>query len=395
MTKMRGGRSRSGRPLWSTAAAILVALTLIACSTNSDRYQYSGTVQAESAAVGSTIGGRVVAVDVQDGAEVKQGEVIVRFDARQTTADLDAAVAQARQAEATLADLEAGPRVQDIDKAAAAAAQADAAYQSAALSLPQQDAAASQAVREAVSDLRAARATAADTQADYLRARTLCGQGAISSQAMDAARAAARVAANEAGAAAARLRAARANLNAVHAGSASEQVVAAQRAAAAADANLALVKAGTRPDQVAQARAAVDAAAAEVAGARARLDEAAVTAPQAGIVDGLDLHPGDLVPVGAAVATIDEFDDPWVRIYVDQPDLARFKVGTHVDVRSDAQPGQTFSGHVELIDATAEFTPRDVETASDRADLSFGVKIRIHDPQRILRGGTTVEVGLP
>jgi hypothetical protein len=65
-----------------------------------------------------------------------------------------------------------------------------------------------------------------------------------------------------------------------------------------------------------------------------------------------------------------------------------------VTVRSDAFPKQTFTGRVEAIDSSAQFTPRDVQTAEDRANLVFGVKVRVHDPDHVLRGGTTAAVAL-
>jgi membrane fusion protein YbhG len=120
-----------------------------------------------------------------------------------------------------------------------------------------------------------------------------------------------------------------------------------------------------------------------------------VRAPAAGVVQALDLHAGDLVAPGSAVATIDEMGDPYVRIYVPQSALNRFSVGAKTSVRSDAGNGATFDGRIEAIDAQAQFTPQNVQTAADRAMLSFGVKVRVHDPEHRLHGGTTVEVAAP
>ncbi|MDQ6781807.1 MAG: efflux RND transporter periplasmic adaptor subunit, partial [Candidatus Eremiobacteraeota bacterium] len=156
-----------------------------------------------------------------------------------------------------------------------------------------------------------------------------------------------------------------------------------------------LVEQGARPDAIRQARAAVAAASANVAAARSRQDEMLVRSPSDGVVAALDLRPGDLVGPRAQVAIVNAFSDPYVRVYVVQPDLARIKVGDTLRVRSDAAPGAVLSGRVEQIDQQAQFTPRDVQTASDRADLTFGVKVRVRDPQRRLHGGTTVEVALP
>lgn len=373
----------------------ILGFSLAACAAGDNHFAYSGTLQADSAAVGSMAGGRIVAVTAHDGQPVTRGQTIVRFDDRQQRAALDGAIAQEAQARAALRDLAAGPRQADIDKAAAAAAQAEALYRRAALLEPQQVAAAQQAVREAQGDGRAAHAKAATATLDLARAQHLFSEGAISAQALDAAREAQQSASGAATAADARLQAAQAQLASVHSGSTTQDVGAAAKAAAAAEANATLVRQGARPDQVAEARAAMDEAGANVAAARARFDETLVAAPADGIVDGLDLHAGDLVPAGVAVATVDEFGDPWVRIYVAQADIGRVKIGASVDARSDAFGSRPFSGSIEAIDSAAQFTPRNVQTASDRADLVFGVKVRLHDPDRLLRAGTTVEIALP
>lgn len=373
----------------------LALFSLSSCSNRDNQFTYSGTVQADSASVGSTAGGRVTSIAVADGQRVRKGETIVTFDDRQLRAAYLSAVATRDQAYAQLHDLEAGPRAADIAKAQANAAQADAAYEQARLNQPQTVQAARSGVESAKADDAAAHAASDKAARDEKRSRSLYAEGAISSQVMDAAHAAAEAARGAAQAADAHLQQATAQLDSVESGSAAQTVSSAAEAAAAAHAELSLVVAGTRPDQLAQARAAAKAADANVAAASARLAETRVVAPADGVVDGLDLRPGDLVAAGAAVAQIDEFGDPWVRIYVTQSDMQRVKVGAVVRVRSDALAGREFDGRIETIDARAQFTPRDVQTAEDRADLAFGLKVRIEDADRALRAGTTVDVALP
>ncbi|HEY7994455.1 MAG TPA: efflux RND transporter periplasmic adaptor subunit [Candidatus Eremiobacteraceae bacterium] len=375
--------------------AALALLSIAGCSNHHDSFAYSGTVQADSAAVGSTAGGRVTRVAVSDGQRVGKGQTIIAFDDRQLRAAYLGAIAARDQAYAQLHDLEAGPRSADIAKAEANASQADAAYEQARVNQPQAVQAARSGVDSAKADDAAANAASVKATRDEERSQALFQEGAISAQAMDASRAAADSARGAAQAADARLRQAIAQLDSVEHGSAAQTVNSAADAAAAAHAEQSLVLAGTRPDQLQQAKAAARVADANVAAAAARLDEARVAAPADGVVDGLDLRPGDLVAAGAAVAQVDEFGDPWVRIYVTQSDMQNVKVGAAVRVRSDALAGRTFDGHIETIDAQAQFTPRDVQTAEDRADLAFGVKVRIADPGRALRAGTTVDVALP
>ncbi len=363
---------------------IPVLLSCVACG--GGQFGYSGTLQPESAQIGSTIGGRVSGVRVSDGDRVKAGQVIVTLDGSAERAALAAARSQQAQAAAALADLVAGPRPQEVTQALAAEASAKAVLEK----TPQELRVARGAVREAQASLAQAQATGTQATLAYERAERLYGQGAIAAQARDDARASYASAMAGIKAAKARLTSARAHLIETE----RSDTTVAQQSYDSAVANRQLVQAGARPQQIDQARAALDAAAANVAAAQTNLREMTVTAPADGTVDSLDLRVGDLVGPRAQIAIIREFRDPYVRIYIPQHDLGRIHVGQTVRVRSDALGKQQFDGVVEQIDQDAQFTPRDVQTAEDRADLTYGVKVRVHDPNRTLPGGTTVEVAL-
>jgi RND family efflux transporter MFP subunit len=143
------------------------------------------------------------------------------------------------------------------------------------------------------------------------------------------------------------------------------------------------------------ARIAVEAAQAALDAAAASLAETQIRSPSSGVVESIDLQPGDILPPGATAAVIDTQKDPYVIIYVPQHGLGPFAVGQSLTVHSDALPGETFVGVVEERDRDAQFTPRNVQTADDRATLTFGVKIRIKDGAGRLYNGTTVTIAPP
>ncbi|MBV8074618.1 MAG: HlyD family efflux transporter periplasmic adaptor subunit [Candidatus Eremiobacteraeota bacterium] len=367
---------------------------LFGCS-GANRYPYSGTLQANSAAVGSTIGGRISAVLVADGRAVRAGDVLVRLDAAQQRAAVASAAGRVAQARATLADLEAGATREDLARAKALANQQRALFERSQATAPHQVAILRDQLRQARAQERDAAAAARDARLDAERLRKLYRSGDVSAQTRDAAdaredRAKAQLAAAHAG-----VRAARSQLANAQKATLPKETASAREGYRAAQESYRSLAAGTRPDQIRQARAALVAAQADLAAAKARLDEMIVVAPTGGVVSELNLHPGDLVAPGASVATIDERGDPYVRIYVPQSALGAFKVGGQLGVRSDASPRETFAGKIEQIDSQAQFTPQNVETAADRAVLSFGVKVRVHDPDGKLHGGTTVEVSAP
>jgi HlyD family secretion protein len=372
-------------------AAVAVAALLAASCANRGPAGYSGTVQAESAAVGSTIGGRVAAVLVQDGDIVKAGRLLVELDGASEEASYRAALAQARATRAALADLLAGARKPDLARAQALARQAQANYEGLKNSAEGQLAALDDRVRESEANVASFRAAVHDAQTDGARQDRLFATGDVSQQTRDAAgtrlaRASADLAAAIAAASDAR--------NERDAGyeTIRRNEAAAQQALRAAQESYRSLAVGPRPDAVTQARADIAAADATARSAEARLDQMTVRAPAPGQITALNLHRGDIVSPNAAVATIDEFAEPYVRVYVPQSELGTWHVGAAVEIHSDASPTETTKGTIEAVDSRAQFTPQSVQTAEDRANLTFGVKVRIHARGGTIHGGTTATV---
>jgi HlyD family secretion protein len=373
----------------------LGALLGVAACARSNGDLFSGTVQAPSAAVGSPIGGRVTEVAVQDGQRSRTGQVLVRFDNAQEAAALESARHQAAAAAAALADLRAGARTADLARAGDQARQARETYDSARLSETRQVAILDGALAQARAQLADALAAAKDARGDALRAQRLYVTGDLSAQQYDAdvareARTVAQVDAARAG-----VLNARRQLEQARQVTLPHETAAARAAFDAAQNAYRSLAAGARPDVVRQAAAALAAARSGVADAQARLDDTIVRAPADGVVSASNLHVGDLVAPGASVATIDEDGEPYVRIYLPQSMLERVHLGERLGVHPDSQPSVTLAGNVEQIDAQAQFTPQSVQTAEDRATLSFGVKVRIHDRDHPVHGGTTATVALP
>ncbi|HEY2473826.1 MAG TPA: HlyD family efflux transporter periplasmic adaptor subunit [Candidatus Cybelea sp.] len=373
--------------------ALCAFVSLAGCGSGSE-FQFSGTVQAPSASVGSTIGGRITAVLVQDGAAIRRGDVLVRFDDAQQRAAVVSAQGQVAQRSATLADLQAGPRHSELAQERELARQQYAAYRRASLESPYQVDVLQNQLRQAQAAQYAAMATAQQSRIDASRWRNLYSTGDVSAEDRDAKNAAEKRANADLTNAEAAVRAARAQLASAQRATLPQNTAAALAAAKAAHHSYEALAAGTRPNQIRAARAALAAANGDLENALARLNETVVRSPAAGMVTNMNLHVGDLVGPGAAVATIDESGEPFVRIYVPQSMLGRVRVGASVRVRSDAQAADTLRGTVEAIDSQAQFTPQNVQTAEDRAAVSFGVKVRIHDAAHRLHGGTTAEVAL-
>jgi HlyD family secretion protein len=151
---------------------------------------------------------------------------------------------------------------------------------------------------------------------------------------------------------------------------------AAAKAAKALEA-LKAAQVGGRKEDVESSQAQLAAANEHLAFLERQRQELIVTAPATGLVETIDLRPGDLVPANSPVATLLEPDQIWVRVYVPEPQLGLVKVGQAAEIQVDSFPNRTFPGKVVEIRSQAEFTPRNVQTLDQRNDQVFGVKVEI------------------
>jgi multidrug resistance efflux pump len=150
---------------------------------------------------------------------------------------------------------------------------------------------------------------------------------------------------------------------------------------------------GNRPEDIAAAKATLEAEQRQLGYLERQRAESFVAAPAAGVIESMDLRPGDLVGANQPVAKILEPSQIWVRVYVPEPQLGRVHVGQKAALTVDSFPKREFPGHVAEIRTQAEYTPRNVQTLDQRMDLVFGVKIAI-DPTPDLKPGMAATVRL-
>lgn len=182
------------RTLRRLPLAILLAVAgLAACSKQSP--QALGTLEYDRITLPAPAAERIVAIEVREGEPVSAGQALLQLDPAHTRSELAAAQAQVRQQHEVLAELETGPRVEDIDRARA--------------------------------NLAAAQAQAREARAYYDRLAPLKGQGYVAAADLDRARAAA-------GNAEGQVAAAQAALDELLHGTRPEQIAQAQAAVAAA-----------------------------------------------------------------------------------------------------------------------------------------------------------------
>jgi HlyD family secretion protein len=166
------------------------------------------------------------------------------------------------------------------------------------------------------------------------------------------------------------------------------RVASLEKNVAAAKSRLDLLLAGTRPERIAQTEA-------QLVEIEAQMREMRVMAPTNSVLEVLHVKLGDVAAPNQPLATLLLTNHLWVRVYVPEPWLGFIKPGQPVRVRVDSFPERDFAGEVEQIARAAEFTPRNVQTVSDRVRQVFGVKIRLPADDEALRAGMAADVYFP
>jgi multidrug resistance efflux pump len=360
---------------------LFVALLVVAAAVGgwqawqrSRPYEWSGTVEARAISVGSRVGGRVKAVDVQEGARVAAGTALIEIEPADLPAQRLIAVGQVEEAKANLDKLKAGARPEEIEQSKARAQAAVAAFQEARVG------ARSEQIAAARARLVATQVAVDKAQLDADRTRKLFASGAISQGQLDDAEAALK-------GAVAQRDAARQALEELVNGSRREEIQQAEARAAEARASANLVIAGSRVEDIEAAQAAVDAAQGKLDQVDVLLSELVVRAPRAARVESLDLRPGDILAANGVAATLLEDDQLYVRIYVPETQIGHIHPGQEVPVMVDSFPNKAFRGVVEHVNSEGEYSPRNLQTADERADQVFAARIGLREGQGVLRAG--------
>jgi HlyD family secretion protein len=346
-----------------------------------DRIVLSGNIEADEIHIGSKVGGRIAEVLVREGQEVKQGEPLIRFEAYDLTARRADAQAAIAQQEANYQKLLNGFRPEEV---AQAKAQAEAAW----MALEQaRNGPRRQEIEAARGQLDAANADYEVARTTLARVEKLVHNGVQSRQDYDNAKAAFDRASGQRAAA-------RQNLDLLLAGTRSEEIKRAERQYNEVAANYQMMQHGSRKEDVAAARAQLERARAALQQIDTQLGELEVKAPADAFVEVLRVRPGDLINASAPVATLVELNRLWVRVYMPEPELGYAQLGKEVAVKVDTYKNESFQGTIEQIASRGEFTPRNVQTRSEREHQVFALRVRIDNSSHLLRAGMAADVSI-
>ncbi len=323
--------------------AVLVLLAIIAIAAGSwwyfwrpapetDHLTLYGNVDIRQVSLAFENSGRVNEMRVEEGDQVKKGQVLATLDTRTLSLQADQAKAQVAAQEQALLKLKNGSRPEEVEQLQA--------------------------------QVKAAEAEARQADIRHKRLKdiaTRSGGQAISKQEVDDTLAQAQVA---------------------------QAQLENQRKA------LKLAQIGPRTEDIAQAQAQLEAAKANLALLEHQLELSVLESPTDAIVRARLLEPGDMASPSNSAYTLALTSPKWVRAYVNEVQLGHVKADMPATVITDSHPDESISGRVGYISSVAEFTPKNVQTEELRTSLVYEVRILVDDADNRLRLGMPATVNI-
>lgn len=142
------------------------------------------------------------------------------------------------------------------------------------------------------------------------------------------------------------------------------------------------------------ARAALAAAKATVVRIEVEIKDSSLKAPCDGRVQYQIAHPGEVLSTGGKVLNLVDLSDVYMTFFLPEKAAGRVGIGSEARIVLDAAPEYVIPAKISFVASTAQFTPKTVETASERQKLMFRVKAQI-DRELLKKHLSKVKTGLP
>lgn len=360
--------------------AIVLLGALVYSQLRTEPLKVSGFIEADEIRLGSRVGGRVMHVKAYEGQQAVAGDVMVELEPFDLHERRSEAIAMLAQRRAVYEKLKAGFRAEEIGEAKARRDQLAANLEKL------QNGPREEEITAARAQLTLADAELKLAKVEQQRVEDLYGRNASTLEELDRANTVLRTAQST-------VDVRSAELQLLEKGTRPEEIAQAKASVDEAEQIFALRRNGYRSEEIAEAEAAVDASQATLDAIEKQIAELTITTPVNGVVEAIELQPGDLIAMNAPALSLIDTSHLWVRTYVPE-DALNIKIGQPVTVTVDAFPGRKFRGEVTFVARDAEFTPDNVQTPEDRSKLVFRVKVNLVEGLDVLRAGMAADVWL-
>ena len=147
--------------------------------------------------------------------------------------------------------------------------------------------------------------------------------------------------------------------------------------------------------QVVAAQSLIDAQTAESERLKATIADNTLKSPIRARVQGRLAQPGEVVAEGGKVLSTLDLSDVYMYVFLPTDVTGKLALGADARIVLDALPGYPIKAVVSYIDPNAQFTPKQVETAAERHNLTFRVKLQIPNKEGLRQLERMVKVGVP
>lgn len=293
----------------------------------------NGRIEATEVAIAAKAAGRVEQIFVDEGDFVEAGQVVAYMDSKLLDAQLRQALAQLQQAKTVVSTANILVAQRNSEKLALRAS-----------------------LKQSEAELAAAKSRAKRTD-------SLAETGAVSQQAADD--------------------------NETAVASAEAAVSAAKAQLSAGDAAIASAEA-----QVESAKASFAAAQATVEQVQSELSDMKLVSPRSGRVQYRVVQDGEIVSAGGRVLSLIDLTDVYMTFFLPATQAGLLSIGGDVRIVLEAAPQIAIPAKISYVADVAQFTPKTVETESEREKLVFKIKAKIA-PELLQKHIKKVKTGLP
>jgi len=146
--------------------------------------------------------------------------------------------------------------------------------------------------------------------------------------------------------------------------------------------------------QLAEADATIAASLAQKERIQVDLKDSVLTAPRSGRVQFRLAEPGEVLASGGKVLTLIDPTDVYMTVFLPAAEAGKIALGAQARITLDAAPNLVIPSAVSFVADKAQFTPKEVETRTEREKLMFRIKVKI-DPELVKGHEAQVKPGLP
>src|SRR5690606_22947652 len=128
---------------------------------------------------------------------------------------------------------------------------------------------------------------------------------------------------------------------------------------------------------------------AKVAQIDEQIAKSKITNPIKGTVLTKYAEPGEIVSFGKPLYKIADLEEMTLRVYISETQLPHIKIGQEVTVKIDSgEEMKDYKGTISWISASAEFTPKIIQTKEERVNLVYAVKVTV-------KNDGSLKIGMP